>query len=169
MGEYVAFCDSDDYYLDKNAFSILYAEIEKSGCDVIQFAYNKKYNHLHKKVSSAKTPFFVDEQNFMQNEYPQLLCSFWNGAHLTGSLVDKLYNRRLLTSLPAFDRTENIFWGDDLIINLHLLKNCKSFKCIPNTFYCYRKLTGGTSRFSVRAIAGFGHDKKVSASIFRAI
>lgn len=47
-----------------------------------------------------------------------------------------------------------------MILNLYLLSNCKSFKCIPNALYCYRKLTGGTNGFSVRAMQDLDTIKK---------
>lgn len=159
-GEYVTFCDADDYYLDKNAFLLLHSEVENSHCDVLQFAHIKKYRHLHKKESSVKSPICLNHEGLMKKEYPKLLCSFWDDAHITTSTFDKVYRRCLLTSLPASEFVENVFWGDDLILNLYLLSNCKSFKCIPDALYCYRKLTGGTNGFSARAMKDLDTIKK---------
>lgn len=89
-GEYVTFCDADDYYLGKNVFSLLHNEVENSRCDVIQFALIKKYKHLHKKLSPVKSPVCVDREGMMKKEYPKLLCSFWDDAHITTSSSDKV-------------------------------------------------------------------------------
>ena len=45
-GEYILFCDADDYYINKTVFQRIKNLIDKYKCDFIQFGYRKKYNHL---------------------------------------------------------------------------------------------------------------------------
>lgn len=48
-GNYITFCDADDFYVSKNAFACIYSEITKSNCQAIQFGFIKKFNHLKRK------------------------------------------------------------------------------------------------------------------------
>ena len=82
-GTYVAFCDADDYYLTRNAFQRIQEELANGHYSVLQFANAKKYNHLKKRDKTLKAAISVDKDGFMSQEYPKLLCSFWDAAHLT--------------------------------------------------------------------------------------
>ncbi len=152
QGTYITFCDADDYYASKDAFEILHREITSSECSVIQFGYMKKYNHLSRKGVAVSQTMDIDRDLFLNQEYPKLLCSFWDASHLTTNLWNKVYHRRLLSNIPSSDVAERVFWGEDLILNLHLLKDCNSFKLIPDILYCYCQLNGGTSKFSTRTM-----------------
>lgn len=159
-GTYIMFCDADDYYVSKKAFACLHEVLSGTYYSVVQFAYLKKYNHLSKKCSSVKTPIIVDKTSFSTQEYPKLLCSFWEGAQLTTSVCNKIYHRNLLSNLPNSNCAEKVFWGEDLILNLHLLSTCESIYFIPNALYCYRQASGGTSNFSVHTMRDVDNVKK---------
>lgn len=159
-GTYITFCDADDFYANRYAFACLYEEITKSNCQVIQFGYIKKYNHLRRKRVEVKSSLDTDRNCFLAQEYPKLLCSFWEGSHLTTNVWNKVYHRSLISNLPSSDIAEKVFWGEDLIINLHLLSDCESFRFIPNTLYCYRQLSGGTNSFSMQTMKDLDSVKK---------
>lgn len=99
-------------------------------------------------MQSVKEEQYVQRQEFLKRDYPLLLCSFWDSSRLTTSTCNKLYRRTLFQNLPASETLERVFWGDDLILNILLLKNCRSALFIPDTLYVYRQFSGGTSRFS---------------------
>lgn len=160
LGEYITFCDADDYYVSKNVFSLLHEELLNSDCMAIQFGYIKKYNHLWRKVSSVNGKMDIGMDDFYSFEYPKLLCSFWNDSHLTINVWNKVYHRELLLNLPSSASAERIFWGDDLILNLFLLSSCNSFRIIPNTLYCYRELSGDTNVFSRNTMKDLDNVKK---------
>lgn len=166
LGTYIMFCDADDYYLNKGAFARLYEEITKSNCQALEFGYIKKYNHLRKKSVQVKTPLDIDTHCFFSQEYPVLLCSSWEGSHLTVNVWNKVYHRSLLSMLPSSEAVEKIFWGDDMIINLHLLSDCESFRFIPDTLYCYCELSGGTNRFSLHTMRDLDNIKKHQLLMF---
>lgn len=151
QGTYITFCDADDFYKNKYAFARLHEEVIKTNCSAIQFGYIKKYNHLSRKVAVNK-PLDIDKNSFLADEYPKLLCSFWESSHLTTSTCNKAYHKSLISNLPDADSAERVFWGDDQIMNLHLLSTCESFRFIPETLYCYRQFSGGTSGFSKRTM-----------------
>ncbi len=149
VGGYISFIDADDYLADKDAFKRLYEKSSAYSCDIIQFGHLKKYNHLHRKISTVKTEQYASRNEFLKRDYPLLLCSFWNPSRLTTSTCNKIYRCSLFQNLPDSRMLDRVFWGDDLILNIMLLKNCQSALFIPDVFYVYRQFIGGTSRFSV--------------------
>lgn len=159
-GTYITFCDADDFYAHKDAFARLHEETANANCSAMQFGFVKKYNHLSRKGTGVNTPLDIDRKSFLAHEYPKLLCSFWEGSHLTPSTCNKVYHRSLIPNLPASESAEKVFWGDDLIMNLHLLSTCESFRFIPDTLYCYRQLSGGTSSFSKQTMRDLDNIKK---------
>lgn len=159
-GTYITFCDADDFYASKDAFARLHEEIAKASYSAIQFGYIKKYNHLSRKGVGVNTPLDTDRKCFLAHEYPKLLCSFWEDSHLTTNVWNKVYHRSLISNLPASESAEKVFWGDDQIMNLHLLSTCESFRFIPDTLYCYRQLSGGTNSFSKHTMKDLDNIKK---------
>ena len=147
-GTYFTGCDADDYYSTKKAFQILYDEVVKSNCAVIQFSSLKKFNHLTFKEKSVKNTIHIKENEFYINEYPKLLCSFWDNAHISGTIWNKIYHRDLINNLPSSESAERVFMGDDLIFNLYALENHPSFCIIPHSLYVYRD--GGGSKSFVK-------------------
>lgn len=146
-GSYITFCDADDYYATREAFFRIHEELRDGMCSVLQFGHIKKYNHLKRKSKEVDEPTTVLRQEFLTQEYPKLLCSFWDGARLKCCVWNKVYHRDLFAELPEIK--ERIFWGEDLILNLHLCEACNAFRIIPDALYCYCVFSGGTKRFSV--------------------
>lgn len=159
-GTYVTFCDADDFYVTRDAFSRLHEETVRSNCRTIQFGYTEKYKHLSRKCVAVDRPVDMDRDCFLAQEYPKLLCSFWKGSHITTNVWNKIYHRSLLSALPPSTSAERVFWGDDLVLNLHLLSNCGSFRIIPDTLYGYRQSSGGTNRFSPHTMRDLDTIKK---------
>lgn len=160
-GKYIMFCDADDFYVHNNVFMILHNELSKGNYSAMQFGYIKKYNHMKKKNDlSIKYPLEISKKLFFLQEYPKLLCSFWEKSHLSLNVWNKVYQRGLFENLMHSDSVEKIFWGDDLILNLQLLSKCESFKFIPDTLYCYRQFSGGTNRFSLHTMKDLDNIKK---------
>lgn len=99
-------------------------------------------------MPSVKEEQYVQREEFLKRDYLLLLCSFWDTSRLTLNVWNKIYRCTLFQNLPASGTLERVFWGDDLILNILLLKNCRSALFIPDTLYVYRQFSGGTSRFS---------------------
>lgn len=149
-GSYFTFCDADDYYWSDSAFSIMFELINKYKVEVLEFSYIKKYNHLHSKNRCSDKLLLVDQEKFLMHEYPLLLCSQWEEAHINNLTWNKVYAGNLKNKILFTDK--RIFWGDDQILNLQLLENCKSILIVPNILYCYRQQTGYTNKFSKNAL-----------------
>lgn len=81
-GEYITFCDIDDYYINNNAFKSIVDNTSGSEGEVIQFNYKVKYNHLAFNKHIVNEPLALDEETFFEREYPVFVCSSWDNAHL---------------------------------------------------------------------------------------
>lgn len=149
-GQYITFCDSDDYYAQKNAFQIIFEAISKHQVDMLQFSFKKKYNHLSQNVKLVDKDTLIPKDKFIQEEFPILLCNRWSSSRLTGYQWNKVYNRILFNNFPQPEKNIKIFFGDDVITNLNVLENCKSALYIPDTLYSYNQLSGGTKKFTHR-------------------
>lgn len=152
QGEYVTFCDADDYYINKTAFNNIHRYIKEYHPDAIQFGYKIKYNHLSQNVTFVRENVLKDKTCFFQDEFPILLCSSYDNSHLTTNVWNKVYKRSLLKALPQSKTVDKVFWGDDLIFNLFALEKCDSFLFSPDILYVYSDNTGGTAKFSKNAM-----------------
>ena len=147
-GKYFTFCDADDYYA-KNAFYELKKLCTSKVYDCIQFGYYKKFNHFIIKKKNARG-LTSKHDEFKYRDYPILLCSFYSPSKLNHTVWNKIYHRRLLNNLPTLK--ERVFWGDDLILNLHLLKDCRFVLYVDEPLYIYREMSGGTTRFNINTM-----------------
>lgn len=158
-GQFFTFCDSDDYYC-KNAFKLLYDKVScfPEKISLIQFGYKKKYNHLKQTVRYVSKACYVSSDKFYYRDYPKLLCSFWEKSRLNTSTWNKLYSCDLLPKLPIAN--ERVFWGDDQILNIHLLQSIDGALYLPDMPYVYRQFSGDTGRFSIHTMEDLDIIKK---------
>lgn len=147
-GQYILNCDADDYFRSREAFSILHRELTAQPCDVLQFGNVLLYNHLRRTLHQIDREIYCNRTAFLANEYPSLLCSHLEQAHLTCYVWNKVFHQRLLQYLPPSETAERIFWGDDLILDLHLMEHCESLLMIPDRLYAYRQPPGGEKSFA---------------------
>lgn len=145
-GNYFTFCDSDDFY-NRQAFSIIYDNLKNSKAEVLEFGYLKKFNHIKKRVRYCESKLLINQDDFIANEYPKLLCSRWENSHIDMLLWNKVYKHNLKDKIMATD-DDRVFFGDDQILNLQLLENCNSILIIPNYLYFYRQGSGFTNKYS---------------------
>ena len=147
-GDYVMFLDADDYFCVKNALEVVCTAIEKTGADLVQFSYQKKLRFVKKVCPCVNAPLLQEHNDFMNNHYPMLLGSYYEGAKITASLYDKAYKRSLFDGVISSSDTRYIFMGDDVYLNLHILRHVQKAYFIPECLYSYQCLTGGTKRFN---------------------
>lgn len=147
-GDYVMFLDADDYFCSQDAFKIVQTTVEQTSADLIQFSYQKKLRFIRRKCRRVESRLFQEHRDFMNNHYPMLLGSYYEGAKLTASLYDKAYKRSLFDGVVSSENTPHIFMGDDVYLNLHILQNVQKACFIPDCLYSYQCLTGGTKRFN---------------------
>ena len=100
------------------------------------------------------------ESEMKYKHYPKLLCSFYDDSRLTTSSCGKVYHRSLLSNLPPSEAQSKFFWGDDLVLNLHLLQTCRRALFIDQPLYVYRIGSGGTSSFRRDAMQDLNEIKR---------
>ena len=147
-GKYMLFADADDHYIDNDCLRKIYNYLQEDTYDLIQFGYEEQYNHLKKlNRHGLSQPLRCDQNQFSNDEYPALLC---NGipSNLKGYVWNKAYSRKLFDCLQAYDTYEKVFWEDDLLLNMQLLRNCKNALYVPDKLYRYYQSSGMTNRFN---------------------
>lgn len=150
-GEYFTFCDADDYYCHSKAFEILYYKAGriKEPFSFIQFSNHRKFNHLGKTDKCVARDMYIDADRFYTDEYPLLLCSNWEGSHLSVNVWNKLYDRSLIDCTRPLNAGIRMFWGEDQVMNIFMLQKITGAYYLPDPLYVYREFTGGTSKFSM--------------------
>lgn len=151
-GAYITAIDSDDYYLSDTVLQTLYDAIRETPCDFLQFGIKQVYRHLSRRGLVNQDDCFVTGEAFRKKEYIRLFGVFTPDQHLFACIGGKMYSRRLLKDLPAIDPPERLFFGDDVVLNLHVLRDCQSARFLPLQLYAYRETSGGTKRFSKAAM-----------------
>ena len=148
QGQYITFCDADDFYANERAFQTIYEKLQDISIDVMQFAHRIRYIHLSRKIDAVKKEICIDRASFIKQEYPLFLCSSSDSAQLTLNVWNKVYKKELFDNLPPSETAPCLFWGDDLVMNLIALETVEAIKIIPDVLYVYRDLTGGTTKYS---------------------
>jgi len=151
VGNYFMFCDADDYYGTRNALKILYDIAANNEFDILQFAFWKKFGFLKAKIVHFKEST-KDRDAFLNNDYPKLLCGFWDDSNLTVHVWNKMYKRKMADNIDPKIKDERVFMEEDIILNLHLCEKCHKLYCLPKTLYCYRQFSGGTNRWSTKTM-----------------
>ena len=147
-GAYVTTIDADDFYLSDRVFRTLYDALLETPCDMIQFGMKQVYRHLSRKGLVNREDCLETGDSFLKKEYPRLFGLASKDQRLFCYVHGKLFARRLLENLPAPEPPERIFFGEDLVLNLYLLRTCASARFLPLRLYAYRETDGGTKRFA---------------------
>lgn len=110
-GNYIMFCDADDYY-DVDACEVLMHVLEKYEADIAICGY-RKYD-----IHGQKHEFFGEGEVSIFNEESLMTC-YLSGKHFTGSLWAKIYKKSLFEN---FIYTCDVQMNEDLLINYYLFK-----------------------------------------------
>lgn len=143
-GEYVVFCDSDDW-LPNDAFEQMYTEATTQKADVVIGDVFLSENGNDRLVHFYDKPFVTADKNFIrqliQADIYKTYCPCpYNGkpAFGYGGPWNKLVKRELLRQNGIeFDlRVKGIF--DDILYTAHVLANAKKVAYIQAPVYYYR-------------------------------
>ncbi|MDR2794356.1 MAG: glycosyltransferase, partial [Holosporaceae bacterium] len=129
QGDYIAFCDSDDY-MHPDMLQILYREIKKEDFDIAYCHTNhvgestiqhfeKIPSYVIEKYTTIQEP---DKQTISNNYFSVLWC--------------KLYKKTTIGS-SKFD--EELFCFEDISFNLSLLGSLKKYVLVPAKLYYWRR------------------------------
>ncbi len=151
-GEYIIFCDSDDW-LPVNALESLYNEGRKADADVV---IGDVYQNLNGKDMLARfyaKPFVTNDRTFIdkmiQADFYKTYCPMpaeSGPAFGYGGPWNKAVRLKMLRECNIkFDvRVKGIF--DDIIYTAHILANAKTVAYITTPVYYYRLIPASITR-----------------------
>ena len=133
-GEYIAFCDCDDW-IDKNMYEVLAQELTNEDINMVCSGWYRETNSLCEEI---KNELPVSTQAFTRDEllkYLYMRDSYRGFAYMW----NKLYKRQLLedkhNNLISFK--EELCLGGDVLYLAEVALNVKKAKYIDKAFYHY--------------------------------
>lgn len=145
-GEYICFCDADDT-MPPNAVSLM---VENIGSADLCIGRGVRLVSRIKLKSRNPSPCFRIEspRRYSWDEFKnELYCSWFGITNVPVWLCAKLYRTKILKEV--YQQTPKVveFYGDDLIVTLRYLPQCREIVIIPNVVYYYR-IGGGSSKYN---------------------
>lgn len=140
-GEYIAFCDCDDW-LDEEMYKTLVQTMESEETDMVASSWYREINTLQQEI---KNQLPVSESTFGRNDllrYLYMRDSYRGFAYMW----NKLYRREILYdkrgNMIFFDETLRL--GGDVLYLAEIALNAKRVKYIDRAFYhyCQREKSG---------------------------
>jgi glycosyltransferase involved in cell wall biosynthesis len=128
QGDYLMFCDSDDY-VEVNWCSELYETIKQGGNILPVSGIRFVYQIRKQKEEIIKA--FPKKESFDKGRYFE---TYKKG--LSGSLCCKIYDRKIIVENSIFFDTK-VNRGEDLLFNLTYMSHINSFVTIPTITYNY--------------------------------
>lgn len=149
MGEYVAFCDSDDY-VDYEMYEKMYEAAREYKTEVV-FTGIQSVNEkgIVCPISQAKELIILNTKETINNYLLDMIASEpgvteERMVQMSAKIV--LYSRHLLTSCNIHFVSERKFISEDLIFHIDVLGHATSLCVLPNTFYYYYNNTSSLSK-----------------------
>lgn len=137
-GEYVMFCDSDDWVESKWCQQLYFAAVNNPGCLPICNYYRSTFDHekINRKDQCKKLEEHIAKADFFSLNQYELLGIPWNKIYLRSVLEDNYIRFRQELSL-----------GEDMIFNLDYL-HCQKGGCIFVGEPLYHYAIGSTDTLS---------------------
>lgn len=152
LGNYVTFIDPDDW-VDSNYLSSLYNPIKVyDGLDLIimpycykefRFCPSIKYGTFDKGLKKD-----IGKPIDINNKH-KVMETFFGRNVFSVSAWNKLYKTSVLNQIPDI----NVFYQEDLLLNMYAAKNIKRILFLDNICYHYR--SGGGSATNPKMITDF--------------
>ena len=156
-GNYIAFLDSDDWYLPQS-FEILRENLIKYDADLVEYEYLNFYGSRKEKTSHRKFEILNEtqiKQQALQNYFRtgKQYASQWSYGR-----TDKLYKAHIVKQIiDELDPKVTIY--EDMEMNFHIANICKKAVILENChFYCWRHIEGSISKRMI--------DKTIDEHIF---
>lgn len=124
-GEYLVFLDSDDWLLPE-ALTTLYDTILRKGTDIVKGTHILRYPDKDVVDFPLKRNYSIEDSD----EYVQSLLNFEIHPYLWGGI----YCKNLFYS-DIFKEILNFSVGEDILTNLSIAKNIKTYCTIDNIVY----------------------------------
>ncbi len=146
--KYVSFIDSDDF-LKLDAIEIAAKALFENNADVVCFGVIRKLGFLTRETPNSA--FIAEHDEFMEAYYK----SYFGQMFFSPNAWGKLYKKDLFNNVTY----ENIFFGEDLLLNLQIMCKAEKVVSIPDCLYFYRA-NGGTSKFNPKLLNDYETVKK---------
>lgn len=140
-GDYIAFCDSDDW-VDLDTYEVMYNSAIENHADMILTSF--KYvdmdgNPLHNKSLTYKDCcYFTDEIKYIMKGMIASVPSDNNERQFQVSAKVTLYRRALIETNVLRFVSERIIPSEDLLFNLDYLSYSQKVITLSQKFYNYR-------------------------------
>ena len=142
QGEYVAFCDSDDY-VDKNMYQAMYELATQYHCDAVFSGLNivnsdgvfiNKMEHFDQLTIYDNN---AEIDSFIKNMIASLTQEK-KERNIQVSAKVVLYKREIIEKEQIRFVSERIIPSEDLLFNIDFLRYCHFICITPKAFYNYR-------------------------------
>lgn len=140
-GQYIAFCDSDDW-VDDCMYETMYQRAIKTKTDLIMTRF--KYVDLYNRQISRSSLYYIDRL-FSSKEIMKVMngiiasppnSSCEREFHASAKVT--LYKHTIIKKNRLRFVSERTIPSEDLVFNLDYLSHCNSVLTIPEKFYNYR-------------------------------
>lgn len=151
-GEYIAFCDSDDW-VDYNFYDKIVSEMEIFDADVGIGGIMRNFAH---KVSENPIKSKFDKVIKLESEmfFKIMTKEYSIGISIPPSSVNKVYRRKFLECCNI-SFLEDLFY-EDLLFSTQVALNASCAVCVPDVYYHHYKRVGSiTQSFSEKHILDF--------------
>ena len=135
-GEFVAFCDADDYYRE-GSFLRLIEEQKRTGADIVRAGYKTFYDTGEEKLpkNRIKKDEFILKEDFKRAIYPQ----FIKGIGLS-SVWGTLYRRDIVKDIEF---RSDMRTAEDAVFNLNAYTRANSVSLMVEPCYMYYQNSQG--------------------------
>ena len=136
-GDWLVFCDSDDWY-ERDALSTLLQTAVESRVEIVDAGYRKVISPIFPiGLSYSGGP----ESTISCEEYDDTYFAMWYNPvkyGLFSGLCSSIYHRPCFEKLPSQILSNKLNRGEDLLVNAWLHQQARAVKHIPTLLYRYR-------------------------------
>ena len=148
-GEYVAFCDSDDY-VDYDMYEVMYQSAKDNDADAVYTGIKTVNQHGDVKPMNEYAAFQVlGKAHDIQAFAMDMIASEVNDSverHVPMSAKVALYRRKLVNKHQLRFVSERVIISEDLVWNMDVLCHSSRVVILPKTFYYYYNNTSSLSK-----------------------
>lgn len=152
-GEYLIFCDSDDFF-EPGAFSILKDKVSKYHTDIILYDLYLFYTNTGKSINFNQEKYLV-EPNTVQNDISILRNCLFDRHYCVWAMHCKCVRRSCVLPDANYFALKHIQYGEDTLQSIEIFSRAKNFVYVPEKIYNYRAMSGMTKRLPQKYIEDF--------------
>lgn len=143
-GDYIAFCDSDDY-IEPDFIDVISHIIDDNNPDIITFGMTYEYDNGDKQCEDTRLgPGLYERDQIEKSILPRLLSSGDMQSELVGSSrCNKVFRRTLLMKIID-DIPESVSFGEDDLTSFAAILNANSIYSMQG-FYPYHYIRNSNS------------------------